>query len=453
MSLHQGYYPAMKELKLDEAEAAQFETEAEKQLKAQHNRHVLFGRDVVSPTMGHADADLGKSLRHRYQATQVEIQQATKQLSQTKAALQKLITDHRDVDESAMTEYLTAKDALSNQQQHLAELDALIERGFGFEDVNDDNYHRALYNPNTFSFWFPRLLAAAKTQDFFKIPATKYLTLPLSIMQYLHHDWSAETNQKSRDALNKLLFDKFELDVDKEYFFKTGLFSGKFEFQNAHIDDPAAIGDYLHVVSNEAQMVGAAASNDMVIREWIPDPEQRPTIYDGMPLRTEFRAFIDTDLHRVIDVVPYWNNDKVEQTLKMMHRTHIGNPNMAHDAKAYASAKPLLDREFAETKSLVMTKLQTVVDQLALSGCWSLDVMKSGDDFYLIDMATMATSALFDTADEQAVLNELALRKSKKLPAVMPFETNWKLADDPKTIMDAYDALPQPADLKALTDQ
>lgn len=171
-----------------------------------------------------------------------------------------------------------------------------------------------------------------------------------------------------------------------------------------------------------------------------------------MPLRTEFRAFIDTDLHRVIDMVPYWNNKKVEDTLNMMHHTHIGNQNMAQDAASYASAKPMLDREFAETKSLVMTKLQAIVDKLTLSGCWSLDVMKSGDDFYLIDMATMATSALTDTVDATAALNETALRQAKQLPAVMPFETNWKFADDPKTIMDAYNALSQPADLKKLTD-
>jgi hypothetical protein len=453
MSLHEGYFPSMKELKLDRQAAEQFATDAEKETEKQHNKHVLFGRNVISPTMGsYGDSDLGASLRNRYRELNSQLQQQAKYLEDTSNKFKLLEYQSKEVSETEMTEYMASRVAFDNDRQKLSELDALIERGFGFEDVNDDNYHRALYNPDTFSFWFPRLLSAAKTQDFFKIPATKYLTLPQSIMQYLHHDWSAETNRKSRSALNKLLFDTFELDVHKEYFFKTGLFSGKFEFQNAHIDDPAAIGDYLHVVSNEAQMVGAAASNDMVVREWIPDPENRPTIYDGMPLRTEFRAFIDADLHHVIDVVPYWNNKKVEDTLNMMHRTHIGNQNMEQDAKAYIKAKPILDREFAENKSLVMAKLQDVVDKLALSGCWSLDVMKSGDDFYLIDMATMATSALTDTADKEALLNDMLLRKSKKLPAQMPFETNWKFADDPETIMDAYDKLPQPADLKKLED-
>lgn len=444
MSLHEGYFPSMKELKLDRQDAEKFLNAEQQALNKKHNKHVLFGRNVIAPTMGNADdGELADSLRHQYRQLNAQIKLDTKQLELQSAKIKLLADSKTPVSETTMTAYMTNQVALAHKNQKLESINALIERGFGFEDVSDDYYHRALYNPDTFSNWFPRLLAAAKSQDFFKIPETKYLTLPQSIMQYLHHDWSKETNQKSREALNKLLFKTFDLDVNKEYFFKTGLFSGKFEFQNAHIDDPAAIGDYLHVVSNQAQMVGAAASNDMVIREWIPDPENRPTIYDGMPLRTEFRAFIDTDLHRVIDVVPYWNNKKVENTLNMMQQTHIGNPNMAHDAKAYAAAKPVLDREFDKFKAIVKSKLQVVVDNLNFSGCWSLDVMKSGDDFYLIDMATMATSALIDTADHDELLNEMVLRQSKHLPAVMPFETAWKFADTPEEVMASYETLPE----------
>lgn len=445
MSLYEGYFPSMKQLKLDEQDAEQSLNADQKALNEKHNKHVLFGRNVISPTMGNPEKDdeLNNKLRNNYHELALQIKQDTKQL-ESKSANIKLLEDSKTpVSETEMTAYMTDQVALSNKKQKLESINALIERGFGFEDVSDDYYHRALYNPDTFSNWFPRLLAAAKSQNFFKIPETKYLTLPQSIMQYLHHDWRNETNQRSRDALNKLLFKTFNLDVNKEYFFKTGLFSGKFEFQNAHIDDPAAIGDYLHVVSNQAQMVGAAASNDMVVREWIPDPEGLPTIYDGMPLRTEFRAFIDADLHRVIDVVPYWNNKKVENTLNMMQRTHIGNPNMAHDAKAYEAAKPALDREFDECKTMVKSKLQVVVDNLNFSGCWSLDVMKSGDDFYLIDMATMATSALIDTADYNELLNDMVLRKAKNLPAVMPFETAWKFAETPEEIIASYEKLPE----------
>lgn len=444
MSLHEGYFPSMKELKLDRQDAEKFLNAKQQVLNEKHNRHILFGRNVMSPTMGHSDdGKLAASLRRQYRELDVKVKLDTKRLKLQSAKIKLLADSKTPISKTMMKAYTTNQVALANKKQKLESLNAIIERGFGLEDVSDDYYHRALYNPDTFSNWFPRLLAAAKSQDFFKIPETKYLTLPQPIMQYLHHDWSKETNRKSRDALNKLLFKTFDLDVNKEYFFKTGLFSGKFEFQNAHIDDPAAIGDYLHVVSNQAQMVGAAASNDMVVREWIPDPENRPTIYDGMPLRTEFRAFIDTDLHRVIDIVPYWNNKKVGNTLRMMRQTHIGNPNMAHDVKAYDKAKPVLDREFNEFKAIVKNKLQVIVDNLNFSGCWSLDIMKSGDDFYLIDMATMATSALIDTADHDELLSEMVLRRSKHLPAVMPFETAWKFAETPVEVIASYEQLPK----------
>lgn len=444
MSLHEGYFPSMKELKLDRQAAEKFLNTEQQALKQKHNQHVLFGKDVISPTMSaDDDGELAASLRHQYRELNTQIKFDEQQLALQTTQLKSLAAAKMPLNEPVIKDYVTKQTALTKHRQKLAAIDAMIERGFGLEDVSADYYQRAKYNPNTFSHWFPRLLAAAKTQTFFKIPATKYMTLPRSIMQYLHHDWQTETNQKSRDALNQLLFKTFDLDVNQEYFFKTGLFSGKFEFQNAHIDDPAAIGDYLHVVSNQAQMIGAAASNDMVVREWIPDPENRPTIYDGMPLRTEFRTFIDTDLHRVIDVVPYWNNDKVENTLNMMKRTHIGNSNMVHDANAYAEAKPIMDREFNECKAIVKDKLQAVVDNLNFAGCWSLDVMKSGDDFYLIDMATMATSALIDTVDQDALLNDAALRKAKHLPAVMPFETAWKFAETPAEVMASYEPLPE----------
>lgn len=205
MSLHEGYFPSMKELKLDRQDAEKFLNAEQQALNKKHNKHVLFGRNVIAPTMGNADdGELADSLRHQYRELNAQIKLDTKQLESQSAKIKLLADSKNPVSETAMTAYMTDQVALANKRQKLASINALIERGFGLEDVSDDYYHRALYNPDTFSNWFPRLLAAAKSQDFFKIPETKYLTLPQSIMQYLHHDWRNETNQKSRDALNKL---------------------------------------------------------------------------------------------------------------------------------------------------------------------------------------------------------------------------------------------------------
>lgn len=47
-------------------------------------------------------------------------------------------------------------------------------------------------------------------------------------------------------------------------------------------------------------------------------------------------------------------------------------------------------------KNILRKELLPIIDDLDLNGCWSLDVMKSGDDFYLIDMTDIRDSALVD---------------------------------------------------------
>ena len=292
-------------------------------------------------------------------------------------------------------------------------------------DLTSEIYNRINLNPDSMGYWFYPLEKSAKSQKFFKIPNTKILQLPLEIAQYLRHDYQVETNAESRHALNEILFKAFNLDKDKEYFIKTGLFSSKFEFQNAHIDDPSSIGDYFHVINNNAMTVGAALTNELVLREWIPDPDNRPTIYDGMPLRTEFRAFIDCDLKRIIDVVPYWNNQEVLDNLNDTVKHFMNNKMFIHDQKAYKQAWPILNEDFDKNKEKVSENLSKIVENLNLHGCWSLDVMKSGQDFYLIDMASLHHSALVDTADKEKLAYDLILRKKNGLPAIMPEEYTW----------------------------
>lgn len=66
-----------------------------------------------------------------------------------------------------------------------------------------------------------------------------------------------------------------------------------------------------------------------------------------------------------------------------------------------------------------------IVEDLDLHGCWSLDVMKSGSDFYLIDMAALRHSALVDTANKEKLAYDLILREKNNLPAAVPEEYTW----------------------------
>lgn len=72
--------------------------------------------------------------------------------------------------------------------------------------------------------------------------------------------------------------------------------------------------------------VGTGHTVDLVVREYIEDVENNPTIYNGMPLRTEFRAFVDWDKNELIGVVPYWHPIVMKHALKSglsesIHRT------------------------------------------------------------------------------------------------------------------------------------
>lgn len=374
------------------------------------SHQVLFAKDMLSPTMGTIDNDLILGLIKNYKKENKKFIE----LSQKK--LLGVLTD---------SDLINLEEIRENQ----AEFWAMILHGYSLSDLSDDLYNRLNLNPNSLNFWFNKLQESANKQTFFKIPETKIVCLPIELAQYIRHDFQTETNQESRDEFNRLLFNAFKLDENKEYFIKTGLFSSKFEFQNAHIDDPKSIGDYFHVINNNAMQLGTALTNDLVVREWIPDTENRPTIYDGMPLRTEFRAFIDCDLKNIIDIVPYWNNKEVMNTLDDMAAHHINNEFFAHDKKAFHEAFPTLNEDFNNNKIKVMNNLQNIVDNLNLSGCWSLDIMKSGNDFYLIDMAQLKDSALLNLVDFKNLSNDMLNRGQNQLPAEMPFQRTWAIGD------------------------
>lgn len=52
-------------------------------------------------------------------------------------------------------------------------------------------------------------------------------------------------------------------------------------------------------------------------------------------------------------------------------------------------------KRFTANKDVVVSHLKEVIKITeGLSGQWSVDIMQSGDEFYLIDMATAARSAL-----------------------------------------------------------
>lgn len=71
---------------------------------------------------------------------------------------------------------------------------------------------------------------------------------------------------------------------------------------------------------------------------------------------------------------------------------------MLRDAVTYKLREPSLMREYEATKDLVATHVAGLLPGLDLAGQWSLDIMRDGDDYWLIDMAPAERSTFYEQA-------------------------------------------------------
>lgn len=264
----------------------------------------------------------------------------------------------------------------------------LASRMKSVASLDDDLYQEFCENKNSLYNWFPKLKKAIDKQSFFKVPKTNILRLPVELAQFMRLDYQ-DTTQESRDMFNKIVFKALDLDEDKTYFIKTGTFSSKFEFRNAKCDEPLEMGEYFQVINNFAMTVGAGMSVDIVAREYIEDVEDNPTIYSGMPLRTEFRTFVDFDTQEILGTAPYWHPVVMKNVLKRQLA-----PSIQKDYRTYLKHEDKLNHEYNEHVNHLQKELKSLIKDIDLSGRYSIDIMKNGQDFYIIDMALMSESAL-----------------------------------------------------------
>lgn len=298
-----------------------------------------------------------------------------------------------------------------------------FRQGLDLMDLDEVVYEMLGTNPNSIGHWFPALEEANRLHGFFRIPETKIRKVPLPILQLTRLEYTSLTPATLRivDAWARTAF---ALEEDKTYFIKTGTYSSKFDFRNAKVTSPQEvreIGQYLLFIHAQANAMahfdlsgrnhpciyGVSTTNEWVVREYIPDKENLPCIYHGMPLHTEYRAFIDFDKDELLGIVPYWDAELMKKRLGQEDDSHTAD--MKHDYIIYCKEEKRLADTFAANKDMVSEKLRELIPDISLSGIWSLDVMQNGDDFWLIDMALAANSALVD-----------------KLPVQIPApEENW----------------------------
>ena len=285
-----------------------------------------------------------------------------------------------------------------------------FRQGLDVLDLDGITYEMIGMNPNSMGYWFPALEKAASGHNFFTIPVTKIVKVPLPILQLTRLDYFSLTPTTLHivDAWARKVF---ELDANKTYFIKTGTYSSKFDFRNAKVASPSEvreIGQYLLFIHakalaishfdlsgrNQPCVYGVSTTNEWVVREYIEDKENLPCIYHGMPLHTEYRAFVDFDADELIGIVPYWDAETMKR--RFSQESDADTADMKHDYIIYCKEEKRLQSTFDVNKERICEYLRDLIPDVDLPGQWSLDIMQNGDDFWLIDMALAANSAFVE---------------------------------------------------------
>ena len=351
----------------------------------------------------------GQGLVHKTFATQYEKPVVPKDLADIPPEIRPQLTGNylcRDCDGNTANTllyfYKRWRTATTESEKELSY--NMFRQGLDILDLDEITWRILGMNRNAMGHWFPGLVHAVQNQDFFKVPTTAIAKIPVTLLQLTRMQYEALT-PASRQIANEFCMRAFDLDVNRDYFIKTGTFSSKFDFRNAKVtgeSEVRTLGEYLLFIQNQAVLMagslsgrptyGASTTNEWVVREFIQDVDDNPCIYMGMPLRTEYRVFVDFDADDVIVIVPDWHPDVMKD--RFSNYADADNPHIQHDWIIYTRHEDVLMSRYKANKEAVAANLKTMLRDFGLTGQWSVDVMQNGDEFYIIDMALAANSAL-----------------------------------------------------------
>lgn len=288
----------------------------------------------------------------------------------------------------------------------------LFRQGLDILDLDPLVYELLNHDPNTMSNWLFAIKEVVDRTQFFKIPKTRIIKVPLTLLQSTRVYEFGELSPLSLEIINRYAQRVFALDTEKDYFIKTGTFSSKFDFRNAKVtkgQEVSELGSYLWYIQSQANqmasplnnvvMFGVSSNNEWVVREFIDDVEGNPTIYNGLPLHTEYRVFVDFDIEEVIGISPYWHPDVMKENFRDIGVSAPIQKN--HDYINYINHEETLMKRYEENKSLVISEVSKLLKDCKLKGQWSIDIMQNGSDYWLIDMVRASESALSECVPKE----------------------------------------------------
>lgn len=282
----------------------------------------------------------------------------------------------------------------------------MFRQGLDILDLDGITYEMLGMNPTSMGNWLPQVaaanLAAGKP---FRIPDTRILRVPITMLQLTRQPYEA-MNGTTLSIVDRVCHKVFQLDDSKPYFIKTGTYSSKFDFRNCLVTsgkEVQELGEYLLYIHSQALMAagplsqpsiyGMSTTNEWCVREYVEPVKELPRIYKGLPLRTEFRMFIDFDAAvPVIGQAPYWDPDTMKSKFAKKKDIHD-----EHDWLTYSAAEKQLMAEYERRLPDVMERCIRLARNCdGLHGQYSVDIMANGDDLWLIDMAVAENSAFYE---------------------------------------------------------
>ena len=313
----------------------------------------------------------------------------------------------RDIDEPAYIELMN--NLINFEETKNPGFYHRFRQGLDILDLDAITYEMLSCNKNAMSYWLEKIAESVNKDGFFKIPDTKIVKVPLTLLQLTRIDYES-LHKTTLEIIDRWAQKAFELNDSKKYFLKTGTYSSKFDFRNAKVTDSKEIkeiGEYLLYIHYSAlQMAqfdihrrrpvvyGVSTTNEWVVRDFIEDKENNPCIYHGMPLRTEYRAFVDFDTKEVFGIHSYWDPNVMKD--RFDNYSDNLSPDVLHDSVIYRTHENELMNKFESNKDIVLKHIKNIIDSnTELTGQWSVDIMQNGDEFYFIDMAVAEQSAFY----------------------------------------------------------
>lgn len=250
----------------------------------------------------------------------------------------------------------------------------------------------------------------------FNIPYTEVHEINDEWLEWLKSDsYSNEKVNEFGEYLHSLIKGT-KLKNEDKLFIKTGVFSGKFDFNNSCcLLMEGSLGKQFLNIFYDAMLFNTESSREIVFRHFIETNYNRPSIYNGMKLNTEFRAFIDFNNNTLLDIFNYWD---AETMLSNLSR---------NDLETFKGIYKDIEYDYAKLKPALANHIKNECDisKSELEGTWSVDFLWDGEKFWMIDMALGKQSYYYDKIyevdpnknrnDDPIIYTDEELAKMKRL--------------------------------------